>query len=304
MHYELKDLRLFLAITEAQNLSQGAAAMHMTASSASYHLKNLEYAVGSDLFVRTPKGMVLTAAGDVLVRHARKLLADVAVMHNELTDYSLHLRGSIKVLANSSSLNGFIIPSLGRFLAANSSINVDLHERESLSIVRMIENGEADIGVLAGDVSSASVHAEVYAVDRLVCAVPNDHPMAAMEKVSFLQTLENDFVCMASSSSNFVFLQQQARQTGRAMKTRVQVYDFHSVLALVEAGIGIAIVPASVAAARVQQQSISCVPVDEPWAVRNLHLIMHQSPAQPELSRQFADILLNDPHVVATRHTQ
>src|SRR5690606_26911858 len=99
--------------------------MHMTASSASYRLKNLEYAVGSQVFVRTPKGMVLTQAGEVLARHARKLLADVQAMHSELGAYSANLRGSIRLLANSSALNSFIIPSLARFLVSNLNINVD-----------------------------------------------------------------------------------------------------------------------------------------------------------------------------------
>jgi len=84
LHYELKDLRLFQAIAEVGNLSTGAAAMHMTASSASYRLKNLEYAVGSPVFLRTPKGMKLTPAGEVLAKHARKLLSDVETMHESL----------------------------------------------------------------------------------------------------------------------------------------------------------------------------------------------------------------------------
>src|SRR5690554_3515652 len=124
--------------------------MHLTASSASYRLKNLEYAVGCSLFLRTPKGMSLTPAGEVLSRHAKKLFFDVQAMHAEISSYSNNLRGSIRLLVNSSLLNSFIIPSLARFLTANTNINIDLKEQESPTISQSIEEGLADIGVGAG----------------------------------------------------------------------------------------------------------------------------------------------------------
>ena len=240
IRYELKDLRLFKAILEAQNLSLGASAMNMTASSASYRLKNLEYAVGSDLFVRTPKGMRLTPAGEVLARHTQKLLGDVEAMHLELSDYSRNLKGSIRLLANSSSLNSFIIPSLARFLAANSSINIDLKELDSPSIVGKIEDGETDIGVVAEQAPSPHLLSELYAVEWLVCIVAPSHPLATKKEVSFSETLEHDFVSMERHSSNFFFLENQARLAGKALNVRVHVHNFSSVLHLVEAGVGVA----------------------------------------------------------------
>jgi DNA-binding transcriptional LysR family regulator len=302
VRYDLKDLRLFKAILEARNLSVGAGVMHMTASSASYRLKNLEYAAGSPLFRRTSKGMVLTPAGEVLARHANKLLADVELMHAELSDYSKNLKGSIRLLANSSSLNGFIIPSLARFLAANSSINVDLKEKDSPSIVTGIEDSDADIGIVAGEVSSPSLEVHLYAIDRLICAVAVDHPLAGVKSVSFEQLLEHDFVCMDRSSSNFVFLSNQARSAGKALNARVHVQDFNSVLYLVQAQVGVALVPASVAEKHIIEKRVCGIAIDEAWSVRNLHLVIKHESAKIDLVREFADILLNDPQVVAARH--
>ena len=273
----------------------------MTASSASYRLKNLEYAVGSSLFRRTPKGMQLTPAGEVLARHAKKLLIDIEAMHSELSDYSRNLKGSIRLLANSSSLNGFITPSLARFLVANSSINVDLRELDSPSIIGKIEAGEADIGIVAVQAPSAHLHSELYAIDQLVCVVALDHPLAGKKQVSFLQTLEHDFVCMDRNSSNFLFLANQAKLAGNPLNVRVHVHNFSSVLHLVEARVGVALVPASVAAQYIIEKRVVGISIAEPWATRNLHLIMKKDPAQPEHIREFADILLHDPQVVATR---
>lgn len=306
MRYELKDLRLFKAIVDAQNLSAGASAMYMTASSASYRLKNLEYAVGSALFDRTPKGMMLTSAGEVLLRHTRKLLVDVEVMHNELCDYSRNLKGTIRLLANSSALNGFIIPSLARFLVANTSINVDLREKDSLSIPDMIRAGDADIGVVAGPAQSRfeGLLADLYAVDRLVCVAPNDHSVVGNASISLREILQHDLVSVDRKSSNFVFLDAQAKRDGHAFNARVHVQDFSSVLYLVEAGVGLAIVPYSVARYRVVEGRIRSIPIAEPWAVRHLHLLMQGDDQHQGQVHEFAQILLNDPAVVTARASE
>ena len=302
MRYELKDLRLFLAIIQAQNLSAGAATMHMTASSASYRLKNLEYTVGGELFVRTSKGMTPTPAGEVLARHAKKLLAGVEAMHTELSDYSSNLRGSIRVLANSSSLNGFLIPSLARFLTGNTGINVDLKEKESLKISSAIEEGVADIGIGADLEPLPSLERRLYAQDRLVCVAPPDHPLARKPSTAFEDILNHDLVSMQRASSNFLFLSNQARLAGKSMKVRVHVHNFSAALHMVEAGVGVAIVPASIAAAAASQGRLTALPLTDPWAERTLYLVLRaETGDQPTLVRQFADILLNDPLVVEAR---
>lgn len=305
MRYELKDLRLFLAIVQAQNLSAGAAAMHMTASSASYRLKNLEYTVGGELFVRTSKGMTPTPAGEVLARHAKKLLAGVETMHTELSDYSSNLRGSIRVLANSSSLNGFLIPSLARFLVGNTGINVDLKEQESLKISSAIEEGVADIGIGADLEPLPSLERRLYAQDRLVCVAAPDHPLARLSSTAFEEILDHDLVSVQRASSNFLFLSNQARLAGKSMKVRVHVHNFGAALYMVQAGVGVAIVPASIARAATGQGQLIALPMTDPWAERTLHLVLRTEIGdQPALVRQFADILLNDPQVVDARRCQ
>ena len=301
MHYELKDLRLFQAIADAGNLSAGAAAVHLTASSASYRLKNLEYAVGSPLFLRTPKGMTLTPAGEVLSRHAKKLLADVQTMHGELSAYSNNLRGSIRLLANSSSLNSFIIPSLTRFLTANTNINVDLKEQESPTISQSIEEGQADIGVGAGLEARPGLRRELYAIDRLVCVVAPDHPLAHADETSFQRLLAYDLVSMDRNSSNFLYLSHQARLVSMPMQVRVHVHNFSALIYMVQAGVGAAVVPFSTAREALRQRSVAALSLTDPWAARELYLVYADEPSQPELVREFAGILLNDPQIAATR---
>jgi DNA-binding transcriptional LysR family regulator len=299
--YDLKDLRLFKAVAETRNLAAGAAALSMTASLASYRLKSLEYTAGSPLFVRGPQGMTLTPAGEALARHVDVLIGNLHAMHDEVGAYAQDLHGKVRVLANSSSLHGFVIPSVARFLAANARVNVDVREMGSESIAQRVQDGEADIGVFAGSVEDPDLVCELYAMDKLVCVTPPAHPLVQRSRASLKDILDNDFVCRDPGSSNFSFLTEHAKEIGKPIKARVHAHDFAAVMHLVAAGVGVALVPMSVAEPFLRDGRVGAVNLLDHWAVRDLHLVMKREPEQAELVRQFASILMHDPLVVATR---
>jgi DNA-binding transcriptional LysR family regulator len=128
MRYELTDLRVFTAIAEAKSLTEAASALHLTAPSASYRLKNLEQAMGVPLFLRTQRGMELTAAGETVLRYARLILNNVESLQGEMGRYTDGVEGHIRLFANSSTLC-HLPAALSRFLAAYPNVNVDLEER-------------------------------------------------------------------------------------------------------------------------------------------------------------------------------
>lgn len=300
MRYELTDLKLFLAIADARNLSAGASSLHITASSASYRIKNLEQALGTHLFLRTARGMELTPAGEALARHVRGLLAGVERMHDEVGRFSAGLRGQIRMLANSSSLNGFIIPAVSRFLVSNPNVNIDLEERTSATIPAAIAAGEADIGVLAGAVEASGVEVLRYAVDTLILAVPFSHPLAREKDIRFGAALDFDFICMDKNSSNFLFLREVAQRAGKNPNVRIHAHSFEAVLTLVAEGVGIALVPESVAVASLHEGKVAKVGLLEPWALRELNLILKSDGRLPSFTAAFVQFLLADPRVCAT----
>jgi DNA-binding transcriptional LysR family regulator len=289
MRYELTDLRLFLAIAEAKSLSGGANAVHLTASSASYRLKNLA------------RGMELTAEGAFVLKHVRSLLAGVERMHGEVSGFASGLKGSVKLFANSSSLNGFIVPSLSRFLSANPNVNSLLEERSSNTIEAAIAGQEADIGIFAGRAKSAGVNATRYAVDELIIAAPLNHPVVESSPVRFPAVLDLDFVCMSRASSNYIFLRDMAKLAGKTPKVRIHVHTFDAVLSMVEAGVGVSLVPRSVAASALREERIAAVALCEPWALRELTLVTQAGVPPSPFVEQVAEYLLDDPIVAATR---
>ncbi|MFE4958964.1 LysR family transcriptional regulator [Streptomyces sp. NPDC056653] len=301
MSYELTDLRLFHAIAEAQSLSQGATALYLTASSASYRLKNLEHALGTPLFTRTARGMKLTPAGETLLVHVRALLSDIRRMNADIAFFSQGLKGSIRLWANSSSLNGFILPVINQFLLTHPDVNIDLEERTSRDIPGGVAVRDADIGVLAGPVDSEQLRVDHYATDELIIVTALDHPLAGHAEIRFGAVLPFDFVCMSRSSSNYLFLLDMAKRAGGQLNVRLRTDGFDALLRLVEDNVGIALVPLSVAEAMVNAARIAAVRLLDPWARRELHLITIAEPTPPLFVQSLVDFLLTDPRVASTR---
>lgn len=299
MRYELTDLKLFMEIAQARSLSVGASAVHITASSASYRLKNLEQAMGTPLFARTSKGMDLTAAGDAVLQHVRVLFEGVERMQIDVGRFVSGLRGHVRLAANSSALNGFVTASVGRFLVLNTDIDADLEERQSETIPAAVLAREVDIGIFAGTTAVEGLTVQRYAMDRLMIVVPADHVLASEREVKLGAALEFDFVCMSSTSSNFLFLRDMAQRLGKRLRIRLHAHSFEAVLSLVAAGLGVAMAPSSVL--RSPPPGVLVVPLDEHWALRELNLALRADATPAPFVQTLVQFLLEDPRVSATR---
>ena len=116
MHYDLTDLRLFVAIAEEGNLTRGAARAFLAPSSASHRLQRLEAALGAQLFQRQARGVALTRAGEALLRNARQVLAALEQMHANLSPFASGVRGHVSLWANTHATHSYLPDDLAGFL--------------------------------------------------------------------------------------------------------------------------------------------------------------------------------------------
>lgn len=286
MRFELTDLRVFLAIAQAKSLSAGAAEVHLTAPSASYRLKNLEQAMGASLFERTSKGMVLTPAGMTVKKYADAIFSSVERLQGEIQRHVNGISGHIRVFANSSTLTG-IAPALSRYLAHYPNVNVDLEERLSEDTVRAVLEGSADVGLVAGRIDLHGLHAITYGRDELVFVTPAGHPLAAQGTVSLQTALTYDLVSIGRKTSNFLYLQDMASRLGMNPRVRVHAPTFEAVLQCVHEGVGIALVPRSIARQALEAGRLAAVSLDESWAQREQKVVTRDPGTLPAYARDF-----------------
>ena len=268
MHYDLTDLRVFLAVAEEGNLSRGAQRCHLAPSSVSLRLKGLEEAVGVPLFERQSRGVVLTRAGAVMLEHVRRCLAQLEQMHVDLQPFVQGLAGHITLFANNNVIHTHLPDDLARFFQTFPSVRISLEERLGSEIIPAVAEGRADIGIVAVEPDHPQLVFVPYREDRFVVLAPRGHRLAQGGALRFVACFGEPFISLQNSTALHTYLMNQAAALGGRLDVRVQVSSYGAIARLVASGAGIGIVPRS-ALANASNDDLATIELDESWAPRH-----------------------------------
>ncbi len=303
MRFDLIDLRLFLYVTQTGSITRGAERAHLALASASARIRGMEDVLGVPLLKRGRRGIAPTDAGRSLLDHARIVLQQIEAMRGDLGAYSRGLKGSIRILANTSALSEHLPSLLATFLAANPTIDIDLEDRESPAIGAAIAAGDADLGIGSQAAFLPGLESHPFRADRLVLAVPAGHRLAGKRQTSFADLLDLDFVGLPRGTALDEHLAMQAARLGRALRLRVRVNSLDTVCVMVAAGVGVGIVPEATALRHRRALPLATLRLTEPWSIRELALFVRDSRRLPKPARQLFEALRGASEPSATSAT-
>lgn len=292
MHFDLFDLRLFVFAAEEGNLRRGAERACISLAAASTRIKQLEENLGSKVLYRKAHGVELTPAGNALLHHARRVLQQVDHLMVELRGYGEGLRGHVRIRANTTAITSTLPAALASFLAHQPQVDIDLQERLSHEIVIDLHEARADIGIAAGDVDTTGLEVRSFGSDELVVVVPASHALGALAQVPFVETLGEPQISLQDGSALAGFLPPIARTLGHSLDFRIQVGSFEAICLLVEAGVGIGIIPRSSALRHARTMDLRIVELSDAWARRELKLLFRADSAMPKLAMDLVEHLV------------
>jgi DNA-binding transcriptional LysR family regulator len=290
--FDLTSLRLFVAVAEELSLTKAAERESMVLSAASKRIADLEDAAGSPLLQRHARGVRLTAAGQSFLHHARQVILVLHRMGGELSEHGTGIRGHIRMHAIASALSEFLPEELQVFMQKNPGIKIDLEEQVGPAIVQAVADGAADFGVIAEQTPAPGLKLHAYRTDRLVLVVPNRHPIASRRSLRLKDALDYDFVGSHVDSSLHALLLRAAAEAGRAIKLRIQVRSFDCMARLIQADLGIGVLPAGAIGPQLKTRAVRAVKLDEPWAVRQLNLCLRDEQAMPIAAQRLVQHLV------------
>ncbi|WP_374670129.1 LysR substrate-binding domain-containing protein [Ramlibacter sp.] len=294
LHFDLVDLRLLVRVAEANSLTRGAEASHLSLPAASTRIKNLEESIGTRLFWRNSQGVTLTPPGQAFVHHARMVLGQIEHLRGDLQEYTRGVKGHLRVYANTTALSEFLPPVLGAYLRTHPDVNIDLRERLSNDIIRAVTEGQTDIGIVAGTVRTENLETLPYRQDRLVLVVPPGHALADEPSVAFEHTLDEHHVGLHEASALHGFLRQVCERLSRTLQLRIQVSSFEAACRMIEAGVGIGVLPDSAARRHAQHMAIRIVALQDAWSLRSLQICVRSFEGLPVFARDLVALLTQD----------
>lgn len=295
MRFDLVDLSLFRHIVEAGSITHGSQRANLALGAASTRIRNMEETLGAPLLTRGRQGVAPTPAGRALLTHARAMLSQADRLREDLGAYTGGLAGQIRLLSNTNALAEFLPEALSSFLAAHPNVTVDLEERLSDEIVGLIAEGVGDIGIVAGTVDTGTLETYPFRKDKFVLVVSKAHPLAGKKSVPFAETLDqNFFVGIDRSSAIQRFLADKAARIGKPLRLRIQLRSFDAVCRMVEGNVGIGIVPETTAHRAAKTIDIGVVALEDPWAVRDLTIVVRELAGLPIFARELVAHMRSD----------
>ncbi|MFT3719220.1 LysR family transcriptional regulator [Pseudorhodoferax sp.] len=267
---DIDSLALFVRAAELRSLTKAAEASHIGLAAASRRMALLEHRFKTALLERSPRGVELTPAGESLLPHARTLLLEINQMQAEMQDHADGRKGALRVQANTSAMTESLPADLAAFQRANPDIRLALQERWSSEIVHDLLAGEADVGIVVEGVQTDGLDMRVYCTDRIAVVMPADHPLARLPTLKFADVLDDDLVALESNASMMRLLTEQAVIEERTLQLRVQVRSFEAVCRMVQAGLGLGLLPFESASVIGDALGLVVRPLPEPWAERNM----------------------------------
>jgi DNA-binding transcriptional LysR family regulator len=294
MRYDLRDLRLLVAVVEAGGIAAAARRVHLSVSALSERITALEAGAGLPLLARGARGSAPTAAGLELAAHARAVLLQAERLDGAVAAWRGREQGEVRLMANSNALASFLPDVLARFLARHPDVQIDLREALSDEIARAIRAGEAELGVAAGTADLSGLEVRPFRKDRLVLLVPEGHALAVRKRVSYAETLDEAFVGLDEGAAIQSYIADHAARLGRSLKPRIRLRSFEGVARMVAAGAGIAIVPASTVTRAQRDAGARVVDLTDAWAVRDLVICISAGRVVPRLVERLVGSLCSD----------
>ncbi len=272
-------LRLFLAVAEERSMAKAAEREHITTSAISKRIAELELQLNVRLLERSNTGVKPTAAGRALSTDAHGILDALEAAQNKLTDYARGVRGEVLISANPSSILGTLPRDLRDFASRYPLVRIALDERRSAQIAQSVANGDIDIGLFYSDAAYADLQVAPYCTTRLLLVVPQKHPLAGRQSMRFADAAEHTFVLHPDTTRLGALVRAAAEKSGFRLKSQIQILTQEGMRRLVEAGMGVAVMPEPSVLPYAIQHGLHCISIDEDWALLQTSVCTRRSDA-------------------------
>ncbi|MFJ8949604.1 MULTISPECIES: LysR substrate-binding domain-containing protein [unclassified Streptomyces] len=298
---ELRHLRYFAAVAETRHFGKAAQALHMAQPPLSQAIRRLETELGVELFTRTTRQVSLTGAGEVFRTDVERILTSVDEAVARVGRFATGVEGVLRVgLTGSASYRQ--LPSLARLVKQEMPhVRMEVHT-EMLTPAQelgLIER-RLDVGVLRPPIRQEGIAHRLIADEPLIAAVPEGHWLADAQDIRVEQLRHEDFIMYGATLGSVVndAVVRSCLASGFYPHRAYEVTETSAALALVAAGLGVAVLPASIRSA--PREGVVCRAIEDALTVP-LALAWRREDETP-LIRQLLDVL--ERHDLFARETE
>ena len=239
----LPRIRNFIAVAEERQFRRAAERVGLSQPALSAQLRELEEFLGAALLSRTTRSVRLTPEGEKFLLRARNILTDLEAAVLEVRDHASLRRGRLAVASIPSAASRILPQVVADFMRRFPGIDVQMIELGARDVSRSVAAGDADIGITPMPDRNSELSFSFLLRDRFVGLVPKNSPLARQKRVRLEALFEYPLIATVPGTSIHVTLERACREHGRSLRVAHSVTQHQTVVAMVGAGLGVALLP-------------------------------------------------------------
>ncbi len=239
---ELRQLRAFEAASRHGSFTRAAEELGLSQPAVSMQIQALEGDLGVRLLDRLPRQVELTAAGEVLVEYARRLLNMEGEAQRALAELRGLESGCLRVAA-SPTVGSYLLPQmLGHFKRRYPGLRVIVEIAPSYRAAEALHNHTADVGLVEAAVESDVLAAEVFRTDELVVVMPANHAWAGRGSILPQELLQEPLIAREPGSGTRALVEERLRTVGIDIAPAMELGGVEAIKSAIMAGLGVSFV--------------------------------------------------------------
>lgn len=248
MSVELRHLRYFTAVAEEMNFGRAAERLHIAQPSLSQQIRKLEQIIGVELIDRSSRAIQLTPAGRALAEHTRRTFDDIDIAVNAARDTASGIIGRLSVGFVETAAIAVVPDAVRRFEETHPRVTLELRELPVRTQTEELNRGKLDLGFVRTDPGPGDLIIERVLEEDFIAAVPVGHPLAARSGLKLDEAIREPLIVIEREQIPGLYDETIAiaRRQGIGMQIAQRATSILSILGLVSAGLGLALLPASV----------------------------------------------------------
>jgi DNA-binding transcriptional LysR family regulator len=247
MNVGLRQLRAFLAVAKHGSFSRAAAEVAVSQSAVSFSVQQLESELGLRLLDRTTRQVKLTAVGETLAASGTRLLAELDTVLRDLKDTGERRRGKV-VLACVPSVARGLMPACVAYCKKKwPEISFSIEDIAAKDVIARVMRGDVEFGLSGGALEASELHVEDLTQDPFVLACRRDDVLAKSKTIPWSKLSGRHLVMLNNTSGSRPQILETLTKIGVQARIALELAQPSSVLAMVEAGLGVAVIPTLVA---------------------------------------------------------
>jgi DNA-binding transcriptional LysR family regulator len=273
------------------SITAAARRLRTSQPAVSKQLAELEDAVGVTLFDRLPRGVRLTGAGEVLLRHAQRMFAAENAAELELSELRGLTRGQLAVGASTTIGNYLIAAVFGAYNKAHPAIRLSLEIGNTAAIHEMVLEDRLDFGLSEGLVSAEQLEVEIIYEDEMVAIISPDHPFRRRAHTAAADLVRGAFICREPGSGTREVIDAALAERGVSVEPTMVLGSTEAMKKAVAAGLGVAIVSRLAIELELSSGRLYVLPVQGLEIRRALHMVRLKGKRESAAAQAFTTLM-------------